>query len=598
MPTGQEWIAIQADQAKGMASDPAAPTPPPGYVYFRNPGYRPGATTASNIENITRPDGSVWRVDKLKPDEPPQKILDAGGKPLGVNTVSTNTTDQYIVTVDQKTGELVPVFNPNYVPPKPGQISTNTTDQFIVRQDASGTLSTTANPNYVPPKASTIAPDTASKFIVQQQPDGTIKTIANPNYQAKTPTVVGSTADTSSQFILQQQPDGTLKQLPNPNYVPKTPTVVGTDTTSPFIVRQKADGSIEQIANPNYKPKPTTITTDTSSPYIVQQQPDGTMSQVVNPNYVAPKPTVVNTQGNEQYITTMDAQGKISTQPNPSFVPKSPAEIAARAQQIDQIAQAKKNELLTRSQSDPNYTNAQALSDFNTWYDQNVSPQIKVLDAAQQAAQQEQAKQIADMRTAAQAAATNAGTLGVNAFNALREARPVGPGFGAAAAQIAQKSPFMKGLGADAFTWQGPNPVELAQQQQQNALKYIDPTMAQGAGVPPPNLQAAFTPDMLARDRYFPGGAPPPPAAPVGATAGAGAGTGGLPTDQWLAERMQNQANDVAAQRIQAGVPMPGAAPANQVPGQNYGAATAYTGGVMPWNWDPSMYSSNYSPFG
>src|SRR5215831_16484040 len=138
-------------------------------------------TPASATDTITRSDGSVWRID---PNGKPTQVLAAGGKPLGTNTVQTNTTDQYVVTVNQTTGALDTVKNPNYVPPKPGQVSANTTDEFIVTMGPDGTLTPTKNPNYQP-KPSQISANSTDQFIVRQNPDGTISSQPNPNSQAK-----------------------------------------------------------------------------------------------------------------------------------------------------------------------------------------------------------------------------------------------------------------------------------------------------------------------------------------------------------------------------------------------------------------------------
>jgi len=55
----------------------------------------------------------------------------------------------------------------------------------------------------------------------------------------------------------------------------------------------------------------------------------------------------------------------------------------------------------------------------------------------------------------------------------------------------------------------------------------------------------------------------------------------------------------VAAQQVQAQIPVPPPAPVNAVPGQNYGASTAYTGGIAPWNFDPNdPYGNSRYGFG
>jgi len=64
-----------------------------------------------------------------------------------------------------------------------------------------------------------------------------------------------------------------------------------------------------------------------------------------------------------------------------------------------------------------------------------------------------------------------------------------------------------------AISYNAPNPIDLAQQQTMQALKYIDPTSAAANGLPPPNLQGADVGSMLAAKNYAPPGVPAPAAA-------------------------------------------------------------------------------------
>lgn len=465
-------------------------------------------TPASATTDITRSDGSVWRIG---PDNKPVQVLGPGGKPLGSNTVQTNTTDQYVVSVNQTTGALETVKNPNYVPPKPGQVTANTSDEFIVTMGPDGTLTPTKNPNYAP-KPTALTANTTEKFIVRQNPDGTVTSVPNPNYNEK-PTTIAGTAGTDTPFIMQQQPDGSLKQVANPNYVPKTPTAVSADTNSPFIVRQNPDGSVSQIPNPNYLNKPSTVTTDTSSPFIVQQRPDGTISQVVNPNYVKPKPTQIQNAGADQaYISIMDNEGKVTSVPNPSFQPKTQADIVSRVGQIQTLMQAKSAEVQAKV-GKGNYSAEDALKEFNTWYDANVAPQQQLLQAAQEQVQFAQGQEIAKTRTNAFTAAHAGGTGAVDAFKALAGAHPMGqsPGFAAASAELA-KGKIPTNVGD--LAWKGPNPVDLYQQGTMNALKYIDPSAAAANGMPAPNLQGIDIGSAIGAKNYAPPGLQPAPDLP------------------------------------------------------------------------------------
>lgn len=207
---------------------------------------------------------------------------------------------------------------------------------------------------------------------------------------------------------------------------------------------------------------------------------------------------------------------------NPEWQAKTMPEVQARIGQIQNLMQAKGAEVQAKVDA-KTLTPEQGLQEYNQWYAQNVQSQVGALQAAQEAAQFKQAQDLAATRTAAQTAATAAGTLGVNAFNAQRQANPVGPGFAAQMNKVASRSPYMKDVDFGAAVWQGPSPVELAQQQSLGALKYIDPTAAQAAGVPPPNLGAIDINQQLNRLPYAPGAGGPPAGGPPG---------GGMPA--WL----------------------------------------------------------------
>ena len=128
------------------------------------------------------------------------------------------------------------------------------------------------------------------------------------------------------------------------------------------------------------------------------------------------------------------------------------------------------------------------------------------------------------------------------------------------------------------------------------ALKHISPTAAQATGQPMPNYGGVDIAAGLNRVNYGFGG--PTQAAPAPAGAGVAA-PAQQPTDDWFAQLMRRQAADVAAQQVQAQIPVPPPAPVNAVPGQNYGASTAYTGGIAPWNFDPNdPYGNSRYGFG
>jgi len=547
---------------------------------------KPAASATGTINDVTRGDGSVWRIDA---QGKPTQVLGPGGKALGSNNITTNTTDQYVVSVDQTDGHLITVKNPNYVAPKPGQVSANTSDPFIVQQNPDGTLNPVKNPNYQP-KPTQVSANSTDQFIVQTMPDGTIQTNKNPNYQPKTPTVVGGTTGTDQQFIIKQNPDGSTTQVPNPNYVPKSPTGVSTSTDQPFIVRQKPDGTIENVPNPNYQPRPSTVTTSSESPFIVQQKPDGTMSQVPNPNYVPPKPTQVTTGVDQPFVTTMGPDGKLVSQPNPSYQPKTLAQVQARIAQINQLAAAKSVEVQGKV-GQGNYTADNALADFNGWYDKNVAPELGALKAAQDDAAFQRQKDEMAARTSAYTAASGAGRNYIDAFNAEKTNR-VGAGFADAAAQIRPGGkPLSSADIAAAVSYRAPNPTDIAPQAVDQALKYIDPRAAAAAGAPPPTVQNTDPAYWLDRTRYMPQGPPPgaPPGGPPPPVFGNAPPPQAMPTDDWFAEWQKRQAADAALQQQQAQIQMPPPPPAPVPPPGGYTppGGSSYSYPVAPWNFAP-----------
>jgi len=542
---------------------------------------------------INRPDGSVYRVN---PDNTVTPVLGPGGKSFGVTSVGTNTTDKYIVTVDQNTGDIktdvpnpnyvpprpgvvatnttdefivlqdpntgvtYPARNPNYVPPKPGQLATNTTDKFLMFQDPrTGKISSQQNPNYVAPRPTTIATDTTSPFIVQQDPiTGQFTNVPNPNYRPQPTTVAGNTTDP---FILQRNPTtGAIEPLPNPNYQRRPPGVVATDTTSQFIVRQDPiTGEVSQVPNPNYQQRPPqVVATDTTSPFIVRQDPTtGEVSQVANPNYVAPRPTVVSTGVEQPYITTMDAQGNLQSVPNPSYTPKTQADVANRVAQLQQQAQAQRDQLAQQVQSGV-LTQDQANSQFNQWWQQNVEAQKPGLQAAQQQVAFEQQRQLAETQRANLQTAQTAGQQAINAYQVTLPYQ-VGPNFDQTINQIAGAFASGKMPGkldmTGAFSYQMPDVNQMAQQATADALKSISPMAAGIAGAPMPQLpQNVDIAGLLNQTSYAPGGTTTTvsPSGAVTVTQGGGQQPGQA---DWYAQWQQRQAADVAQQRAAATTP-------------------------------------------
>jgi hypothetical protein len=232
---------------------------------------------------------------------------------------------------------------------------------------------------------------------------------------------------------------------------------------------------------------------------------------------VPEKPTQLQGSAELPYQEFMDAQGNITRRDNPNYQPKTPGDIASRVGQIQTLMQAKSAEVQAKVGKN-NYTAEDALKEFNTWYDVNVTPQQSALQAAQEQVQFLRGQELAKTRTSAQTAATGYGSGLTSAFNAMAGAHPMPthPGYAAASAELAKgKIPS----DPSALAWTGPNPVELYQQGVQNALKYIDPASAAASGMPAPSFQGIDIGAALGAKNYAPQGMSAPPAAPPGAPA-------------------------------------------------------------------------------
>jgi hypothetical protein len=276
--------------------------------------------------------------------------------------------------------------------------------------------------------------------------------------------------------------------------------------------------------------------------------------------YTPREPSSVAATADTPYIARSDDNGNVTWQPNQNYQPKTPAEIAGRVATLQQTAKQQQDQLRQKAESGA-ITWDQANAQFNQWWDQNIAPHAAALDAASKSAAIEQNRTISTTRTAAQNAATSAGTEATNSFNAYLKTNPGGdnPVYQDFMAGVMAGKPINTLNARGAFQYDAPNPIELSQQAVQNSLKYIDPSMAQAAGMPPPNLGAIDVNGGLNRLQYTPGG--PPPSAPMPAVpataapaAPAAPGAAQMPSDQWFQDLFKRQADDVALQRMQAQV--------------------------------------------
>ena len=220
-------------------------------------------------------------------------------------------------------------------------------------------------------------------------------------------------------------------------------------------------------------------------------------------------PTIANV-GESPYITTRTPEGRIDqSQINLAYQPKTLAEVAARTSQIQAMADAKHREVMGKVNGE-SYTADDALAEFNAWYDQNVTPHQASLQAAQEEAQYQRAKDAADSQRLNYQQAAAAGTQAINAYNA-QAGRVSAPGF--ADAFNAAKSGSMKGVDPRSFLMDEPDLQQQATQATMEALKYISPGAAQATGSPMPNYQGMDIAAAFDRNRWSPQGQPVAPGA-------------------------------------------------------------------------------------
>lgn len=269
--------------------------------------------------------------------------------------------------------------------------------------------------------------------------------------------------------------------------------------------------------------------------------------------------------GTGMYMVTRDPNtGAMTPQYNPNFTPKTQADVAGRVAQLQSMAQAQRDQISSALQRGDYGTGPdaqqKAAAAFDNWWSQTVEPQKAALQSAQQQALQDQQRlQQEQQRANLATAQTAAGAI----TSATAGEHRVGPGFGDLMANI--QNSFATGKMPQPMSGQqlqsalvAPTPdySQIYEQATAQALKHISPTAAQIAtGQPVPTglaqVQGMDIPGALNRTSYdafgnpAPAQAAPPSTAPI--------------------------------------APVPAPAPAAQVPGQNYGAATAYTGGIPPW---------------
>ncbi len=484
LPPTQKYGIFKVTKEMGdIASDPeltaAGITPPAGYVYVRNPNYveKPNAGPIQKLD-----DGSIVRVN---PDNTTSLILPAAPK--------AQTLDQQTVTANGQIFTIDPTDpNGNFRPRTPTTADEQDKANKVKQREQNQAL----NGHYA-------TDDEILDFNTKLQKAGIDKQKANDDQRVSEANQRRLDADEARKAAMAPL-DIEGKKASTAGTIATTQSTLG----NLDIAQKKLPYDIAQA-------QATTAGTQMST-QLTQAQIDKykqDLAQGKTPTVQTP-PTGMS-QWTRDPNTGAVTQGAM----NPEWLAKTQSEIAARVGQIQTLANAKKAEVMGKVNG-TTFTSDMALQEFNNWYDQNVQPQVGSLQAAQQAAQIEQQKAVMGMRGTAMTQALGAGDQSQRAYDSYVKTH-AGPNFDNVMAQITSGKPMSQIDTRGTSTFEGPNVLDLVQQGTQNALKYIDPTMAQGAGAPPPSFQGIDIGSALARDKYMPawlnGGAPPPPPPPGGA---------------------------------------------------------------------------------
>jgi hypothetical protein len=555
---GQPNVNIPATQKYGMfkvtkdlqgyPTDPGAPPPPTGWIYVANPNYieKPNLGTPIKMDDnsVIRPHTTDSGYDIIVPASPKAQTLDQ-------QTVTTKDGRVFGIDPSNPGGDLVP------------RTPVSEDEQKKSAERAQREYNQSLNGHYA-------TDDELLKFTSDLQKVGIDKAAA-----ARTQTEFENTQRRlDAEEKRKQELQGGVVAQQGATLAGTNASTAGTQASTAATLgvegraQAKFPSDLAQAGATLAGTNASTAGTQASTAHTNQQIQQGNAPTVQTPQ-----------TGMWTYQRDPNTGAVSQTGVNQEYIPKTQAEIAARATQINQVAEAKQAEIMAKNpRVGTDYTPEMAAAEFNTWYDKQVAPHLDVLKAAQQTAVAEEQRQQMQSRQQAMTAALGAGTQAVNAFQATKgKIGYVGPEYQQAVNQIRSgANPKDIDIGK-AVEYQGPNPMDLATQGTQNALKYIDSNAAAAAGAPPPNFAGVNIDQAIGRDRYTPawlsGAAPPPapppavqaPAAAAPAPAGAAAG---IPTPyeqlRWRLTADQNE------QRLQ--------------------------GAAMPF--DPTQYQSNYSPFG
>lgn len=534
----------------------------PSIAVIEGPAKGPSATTNKPSDPnkwgpVTRPGTSdivaLW--DPVNNDYHPI-AAPAGGQPSGKFEPAVMTdadgTQHQIGSID--TGDKS--FRPTPTPPSPNP-SGKYENQYI--QNADGTkrlvgMTDTGDKHFIPVSAD---PTTQKRTI--QTPSAVYSVDDNDNIKKlldidKSVPLQAVILDGKAFSFDPNEKDPSKRFTPMGADVPPQQLKQGDDT---YLRTQNADGSYTYSLPPGVARTPVLNTNTTAKTLDYYDPVTGKLvSSTKNPNYVEPKvdqPQLpgTNTVSKNIYIADPDHPGQLKVVPNVMRVTASAALQALATQLSGHVVEG----------------------------DISVEEATKLIDAANQSMQTAATAATGTLSAISQGAQAGANLLqqrsqaaqnlvqqGMGPLGQTKHGLLVAPGADFGQNLVQGAAGFATELGG------GPEVYQAAA----NLVRRADPTGAQGQDAA--SAYATLS-QMFQGYRATHGGQPHP--AEVQANGGVQGTQGGtaqpLQTNQqaFASPAMPTQSPDVAA-GIQA--------PVAQVPGQNYGAAMAYTGGISPSN--------------
>jgi len=518
-------------------------------------------------------------LDKLDDNGDP---LPAGStaKPAFVRDPATGTVFQTKDDAVSDPSTWVPFKNPNdttqvlgYYDPKAQKIVASV-PQAAAGTRRTGTYTDLIDPNDPNGKRVIGKIDEGSKeiFAVSRDPTTQKQIVSTPEKifvfddQGKVVNTVNVDKNSPLQAVVI---DGTRYTFdPNAKDPAKAFTKVG-DEGLPKTIKQ-GDDTLVLVDNPDgtqsyhYPPGATprpTLNTNTTAKFLVYTDPvtGKEVARTDNPNYQAPQVTPPTTNATSKMIPAPDPSSPTGWKwvKNEARVTASQAlqDLASQlsGRVVDQDISVEEAQAIIKSANDAMATASSAAATTVSAINQGATAGANILNQRVQAAQ-------------------NFVNQGLGLLGQTKHGLLVAPPSDFAANLVSGAAGFATELGG------GPEVFQAAA----NLVRRADPTGAQGQ-----DAAAAYATltQMFQKYRQTHNGQPSPQEVDA-LKGGNGMGTGG---QQTVPGPVQTQAvpNPFAQSGIAEGSNRTFAAPLNAVPGQNYGAATAYSGGIAPWNAAP-----------